>query len=290
LQKRLNTCSLHQWLADFIDFLRSEKGLSPHTIEGYGRDVKNFLEKFKSPFQQEEIIQHLAGLKIRGYAPASIARALISLKVFCRFLFREGLLPRDVSNTLECPKLWQLIPEILTMEEVDLLLEAPIAQNFLGARDKAILELFYASGIRVSELCGLTIYCVNDDALKVMGKGGKERVVPVGKQAMSAIDCYLCYRESFSSDTLFLTSKGKPLSRESIWRMVKYYARKAGIRKSISPHTLRHAFATHLLERGADLRIIQELLGHAHISTTDRYTHVSASHLKEAFFRCHPRK
>jgi len=277
-------------LIDFLAYLRSEKGLSTHSIDAYRRDIEGFLKHFSLPIQQDKIIQHLSILKNQGYASSSMARALIAIKVFCRFLYREGVLEKDVSQTIESPKLWQLIPEVLTIEEVELLLSLPCVATYEGARDKAILEVLYASGLRVSELCSLTLYSVDDEAVKVLGKGGKERVVPIGKKALIAVDYYLCLREQFSVDKLFLTNKGKPINRSAVWRMVKHYAKKAGICKSISPHTLRHSFATHLLEMGADLRIIQEMLGHANIATTDRYTHVSPAHLQESFAKFHPRK
>ena len=276
-------------LIDFIAYLRSEKGLSPHSVEAYGRDVHAFLEGFAFPFDQRQIIQHLASLHAKGLASASIARALIALKVFCRFLYREKILDQDIGLGLDSPKLWQLIPEVLTCQEVDSLLTSADTTTYIGARDQAVLETLYATGIRVSELCSLTIYAVDDTAIKVMGKGGKERVVPIGAPALKAVDRYLGLREHFESPTLFLTEKGKPLDRIAIWRMVKRRAHLAGIIKSISPHTLRHSFATHLLENGADLRIIQDMLGHASIATTDRYTHVSASHLQQAFTQFHPR-
>lgn len=280
---------MHTLLSDFIVYLRSEKGLAQNSIEAYGRDIGGFLEKFSSPFHQDQLIQHLSFLKAQGYASTSVARMLISLKVFFRFLYREKIIERDISQSMESPKLWQLIPEVLTLEEVERLLNAPSTQTYLGARDRAILEVLYASGLRVSELCGLTLYCVGDDALRVLGKGGKERVVPVGKKALNALDHYLCFRDQFSSERLFLSQKGKPLDRVAIWRMVKHYAKQGGIQKPISPHTLRHSFATHLLENGADLRVIQEMLGHASIATTDRYTHVTASRLHSSFSQFHPR-
>lgn len=274
---------------DFIAYLRSEKGLSPHSIEAYGRDVQAFLEAFAPPFHQDQLIAHLAVLHAKGMASASIARALIALKVFCRFLYREKILVQDIGLGLDSPTLWQLIPEVLTCEEIDRLLSKADTTIYTGARDQAVLEVLYATGIRVSELCSLTIYAVDDTAIKVMGKGGKERVVPIGAPALRAVDRYLSMRECFESSILFLTEKGKPIDRIAIWRMVKRYAQLAGIVKPISPHTLRHSFATHLLENGADLRIIQDMLGHASIGTTDRYTHVSASHLQQAFVQFHPR-
>jgi len=275
---------------DFLSYLRSEKGLSPHTIEAYGRDVKFFLISFPLPIKQEDIIQHLAYLKKQAFASSTVVRALMSIKVFCRFLRREGVLEQDVAQAIESPRLWQLVPDILTIEEMELLLNIPDSETYAGTCDRAILEVLYASGLRVSELCALTIYSIDDEAVKVLGKGGKERVVPIGKKALTAVDRYLCFREHLPNEKLFLTQKGRPIDRVSIWKMVKNYAKKAGIAKDISPHTLRHSFATHLLEMGADLRIIQEMLGHSSIATTDRYTHVNAFRLQEAFEKFHPRK
>ena len=281
---------MDETLDDFLSYLCSEKGLSPNTIEAYGRDVKNFLTTFSAPITQEKIIHHLSNLKKKSYASASIARALMSLKVFCRFLRREGILEQDAAQAIESPRLWQCIPDILTIEEAASLLEAPDTKSYKGVRDRAVLEVLYASGLRVSELCSLTLYSISDEAVKVMGKGGKERLVPIGQKALAAVDRYLCYRLPFTHERLFLTEKGKALDRGAVWKMVKEYARKAEITKCISPHTLRHSFATHLLEMGADLRLIQDMLGHASIATTDRYTHVSALRLQEAFEKFHPRK
>lgn len=277
-------------LADFITYLRSEKGLALASIEAYERDIRSFLQNNASPFTQSQIIQHLSSLKRKGYASASIARSLFALKVFFRFLYRERVIESDPSHALDSPKLWQLIPAVLTIEEVERLLAAPDTHDFMGVRDRAVLEVLYASGLRVSELCSLTVYMVDDACIRVLGKGGKERLVPLGKKALSAVDSYLNYRDHLTSEFLFLTLKDKPLDRIAVWKLVKTYAKKAEITKSISPHTLRHSFATHLLEMGADLRIIQEMLGHASIATTDKYTHVSTSHLQDSFSKFHPRK
>lgn len=277
---------------EFVTYLRSEKGLSENTLEAYSRDVKAFLG-FSQKFESESILSFLALLKNKGYASATLARMLISLKVFFRFLYREKLIPEDVSLLIETPKLWQLLPEVLTQTEVTSLLSAPEKQTHLGSRDRAILEILYASGLRVSELCNLTIYDVDDTFVKVKGKGGKERLVPVGKKAIEAVDHYLVhFRSLFESDKqtiLFLNSKGNPIDRIEVWRRVKFYAQKAKIGKNISPHTLRHSFATHLLNHGADLRVIQEMLGHSNIGTTDRYTHLNVSRLHDSFRKFHHR-
>lgn len=279
---------------DFIAYLKAEKGLSPHSIEAYGRDVSVFLEKRKQEgYHIDEVITHLGEMKSQNYASSSIARTLISIKIFFRFLYREKITKTNLSQMLETPKLWQLIPEVLTQGEIERLLSVPDPSIFQGARDRAILEVLYASGLRVSELCALTLYDIDEASLHVLGKGGKERVVPIGKKALEAVDHYLLsFRDQFDSEhnkILFLTRRGKPIDRVAVWRSVKAYAKKAEISKEISPHTLRHSFATHLLDHGADLRVIQEMLGHASIASTDRYTHISQSRLQEAFAKFHPR-
>lgn len=281
---------------DFLDCLRTEKGLSPHTIEAYGRDIGMFRQFL---FQKEwekigpaDIFSYLSHLKEKGQATSSIARALIALKVFFRFLKKEGRVLTDLGAYFETPKIWQLIPSVMSMEEVDLLLAQPKPVDFQGARDKALLELLYATGIRVSELCQIKIQDLSDAFVKVKGKGKKERVVPVGKKAIEAIDFYLIeYRGKSEGENpyLFLSIRGKKIDRITVWRQVKAYAKAAGIQKEISPHTLRHSFATHLLENGADLRLIQDMLGHEDINTTDRYTHVTSHRLKAAFDSFHPR-
>jgi integrase/recombinase XerD len=284
-------------LEDFIDYIRIEKGLSPNTVEAYRRDLSSFLHflngenSFRAEdFKEERILSFLSEKKNKGYADSSLCRLLVSLKVFFRFLKKEGILEKDVGKYFEMPKVWQLIPEVLTFSEVERLLGSPDPSNWLGARDKAILELLYATGIRVSELCNLKICDVDDCFVKVLGKGKKERVVPVGGPSLEAIDHYLIhFRKEAGSDFLFLSRNQNPLDRISVYQRVRYYAKKSGIEKNISPHTLRHSFATHLLENGADLRLIQEMLGHEEIATTDRYTHISSYQMRQAFELFHPR-
>ncbi len=288
---------MQQTIEDFLLYIASEKGLSGNTVEAYGRDVRDFSEYLQvesfAQVTQEHCIQYLSHIQEKGFATSSVCRRLIAIKVLFHFLKREKLVESNVLLYLDCPKLWQLIPEVLSLQEVEALLATPSVDSYNGSRDKAILETIYASGLRVSELCSLSIYDVHDKVVKVMGKGRKERLVPIGEQAIAAIDHYLIhYRSQFESEenlTLFLTKKGKPLGRGAVWKMIKRYAAEAGITKNISPHTLRHSFATHLLDNGADLRVIQEMLGHANISSTDRYTHVSRSHLQAAFEACHQR-
>jgi integrase/recombinase XerD len=274
---------VQHYISDFLLYLGSEKGLSPHTIEAYRRDVTSFCR------QNGEVLDFLRRLKEEEYATSSICRALVAVKMFFRFLKKEGLVDNDPTLYLDSPKLWQLIPEVLTTVEVTRLLAMPDVTEEVGTRDKAILQVIYASGLRVSELCGLNITDVDDTFVRVRGKGNKERIVPIAKSAIEAVDDYLHRFRQDGEGPLFVSSKGKRIDRITVWARVKFYGKKAGIAKEISPHTLRHSFATHLLENGADLRVIQEMLGHANIGTTDRYTHVSQKHLHDAFAKFHPR-
>lgn len=287
-------------IEDFLAYISSEKGLSQNTIEAYGRDTKGFCsfleEQGISSFAAVEVshfVSFLSKLKNDGYASASLCRILIATKVLFRFLAREKIIPGNVSLFIQTPKLWQLIPEVLSYEEVEVLLSQPNPSTAIGSRDKAILEVLYASGLRVSEVCSLDIYSVDDTFVRVTGKGSKERLVPIGQHAIQAIDDYLqhyrCFTDSQTQLALFVSRSGQRIDRIFVWRMINQYAKQGNIQKNISPHTLRHSFATHLLDNGADLRVIQEMLGHASISSTDRYTHVSRSRLQEAFQACHPR-
>lgn len=290
---------MQEEIEDFVIYLASEKGLAQNTLEAYRRDGENFLFFLESypishwkQVEQQHLIDFLAWKKKNAFAPASISRALIALKVFFCFLKREQLVEQNVTLLLETPKIWQLIPEVLSLQEMNTLLKQPDVENLEGARDRAILEVLYATGIRVSELCQLKIQDVDDAFVRIKGKGGKERVLPIGKPAVQAIDYYFNFREKQTSqreEALFIGKNKKPLTRLLVWQMVKKYAQQANIKKTIFPHTFRHSFATHLLDNGADLRVIQELLGHANISSTDRYTHVSQKHLHEAFKKFHPR-
>lgn len=282
---------MDEQLNDFLSYIASEKGLSRNTIESYRRDIIHFisfLEEQKistlDAIQEMHIVRFLATLHDKHQASSSISRALIAIKVFCRFLKREGLIKHNAALYLDTPKIWQLIPEVMTTHEVELLLKQPDPSTSLGARDQAILELLYASGMRVSELCSLSIHAADETFVRVKGKGSKERLVPIGKKAVQAIDHYLVnFRDGDRNESLFVSQKGGRIDRIDVWKMIKKYAKKAGITKNISPHTMRHSFATHLLDNGADLRVIQEMLGHASISSTDRYTHISRSHLQKAF-------
>jgi len=287
-------------LAEFTAYISSEKGLSPLTVEAYSRDIAAFIA-FLSRFAIDDfvsitsdlIVAFLAHMQATGYSSATICRHLIAIKVLFRFLTGEQIVTKNPSSHLESPKLWQLLPEILTAEEIKALLAQPSMSSESGVRDRAILEVLYGAGLRVSEACLLTIYDVTDEFLRTMGKGSQERLVPIGRYALAAIDRYLSlYRCRYDSEkllTLFLSTRGRPINRVAVWKMVKGYAKKASITKNVSPHSMRHSFATHLLENGADLRVIQELLGHATIASTDRYTQVNRRQLQRSFTAFHPR-
>lgn len=286
---------------DFLSYIASEKGLTKNSIEAYSRDTANFLHFCEtqdileaSQIQENHIVSYLGFLKAKGYASSSMHRALMAIKVYFKFLKREGILKVNPTQHIATPKLWQLIPEVLSIEEIEALLDQPDLETLEGTRDRAILEVLYGSGLRVSELCGLMINSVQEGTVRVFGKGRKERIVPIGTKALEAIDDYLArFRDATADEKhqhLFVNNKGRPISRMFVWKMIKDYAKDAGITKNISPHTMRHSFATHLVDHGAELRVIQEMLGHASISSTDRYTHISKSHLHEAFTAFHPRR
>jgi integrase/recombinase XerD len=289
---------MQQLVEDFLFYLGSERGLAQNTLLAYRRDLNLFSTHLHKKgvlsweaTSEEAVIAFLAFLKQEEYATSSICRALVAVKMLFRFLKREKLISKDVTLHLDSPKMWQLIPEVLTIAEVDALLASPDPSHLDGARDRAILQMIYASGLRVSEVCGLNLHDVDDQIVRVKGKGGKERVVPVARSAIDAIDHYLTHfrQQSDGQEALFIGTRGKRIDRTAVWKQVKLYAKAAGITKEISPHTLRHSFATHLLENGADLRVIQEMLGHSNIATTDRYTHISQRHLTDAFEAFHPR-
>lgn len=293
------TSLLFSQVDEFLSYLGAEKGLSLNTLEAYSRDTSKFAQELEDlgwtsfvGVQREQIVQFLARLQDQGYASASVCRALMAVKTLFRFLKRENFIPTNEALLLESPRLWQLIPEVLTGEEITRLFAAPNRNTAIGARDYAILELLYGSGLRVSELCGLTVHDITDSFVRVMGKGRKERIVPVGRRAIDAVDAYLSGFRKDEKDKkhppLFVSRQGKPIDRIAIWRAIKNYACQVGITKNISPHTLRHSFATHLLDNGADLRVIQEMLGHADIGSTERYTHISKSRLQDAFKAFHP--
>ena len=287
-------------IAQAMSFLHLERALSPNTVTAYRRDLVQFSKTVSSKkpvsVTRSDILDYLMHLKDERLNPSSISRKLVAIKVFYRFLISQGLLQADPAGVIESPRLWKSLPEVLSKEEVMKLLKAPATRNGKGIRDRAILELLYATGLRVSEAGTLKLTDLNSEArfLRCVGKGGRERVVPVGKYALEWIDRYLTQvraglKPKPEVKQIFLNRFGKPLSRQSIWAILKYCARQARIKKPITPHTLRHSFATHLLEAGADLRVVQELLGHANIATTQIYTHVDRARLKAIHAKFHPR-
>lgn len=287
----------------FLDHLAVERGLSANTRSAYRSDLAKFLTFLRlrhiehlSGAERHHITEYLLAQRKQGLSPRSLSRQLAALRMFFRFLNREKLLPADVTQTVDSPKLWRTLPLTLTYEEVDRLLAAPDAAKNLGLRDRAILEFMYATGLRVSEVAKIKINDVNLDAgfLRTVGKGNKERIVPLGRQSIDWIHRYLAevrpaLSKSKNAGELFVSARGKGLSRKTIWLLIKKYSRKAGISKNIKPHTLRHSFATHLLDNGGDLRVIQEMLGHADIATTQIYTHIDQGRLKQTHYRYHPR-
>jgi integrase/recombinase XerD len=284
-------------------YLTVIKGLSKNTVESYQRDVlklAGFIEKKEIASIDQVGYKHIADfstyLKEQGLRARSIARALISIRQFFRFLLIEKLINQDPTFLIRTPKIKRTLPEVLSVEDVDRLLSAPDEASLEGLRDKAMLEILYATGIRVSELVGLGLNDVNFELgyLVAYGKGSKERIVPIGEKAKSKLREYLDIArpkllKSRTSVHLFVTRLGKRMTRQGFWKIIKSYARKSGIMKKISPHTLRHSFATHLLERGADLRAIQLMLGHSDIATTQIYTHIERGRLKDSHKKHHPR-
>lgn len=294
---------MREWIKEFLNYLSVERGLSKNTILSYGDDLRKFADYLESKGKKDlnavkrrDITDFMWLRKDRGLSSNSISRSLVAIKVFYKFLVRERLLKIDIAGILESPKLIRHIPEVLTVAEVDDLMNAPKGRDWMALRDKTALEVMYATGMRVSEVVELMINNVNLDVgfLKCVGKGGKERIVPLGKTAGDFIKRYLeksrpRIANRSSDNHLFLSRLGRKLSRQSFWKMIKKYTRIAGIKKEIKPHTLRHSFATHLLERGADLRSVQEMLGHANISTTQLYTHINRERLKGIHKKFHPR-
>jgi integrase/recombinase XerD len=290
-------------LEQFQDYLTFERGLSERTIAAYTRDLKRwmaFVEARAVRSPEAVTAVHLRdwvmSLKKDGLAPTSIRRAQSALRTYFAFLLSEGAVAVDPTDRLESPKVGRRLPDFLTRREVERLLDAPDPDHALYWRDKAILELLYASGLRVSELVELPLSGLDRDEgfVTVFGKGSKERLVPVGAPALRTIGRYLgevrpALVRGPLSERIFLNARGRPLTRMAVWTLVKRSARRAGIVKEVSPHTLRHTFATHLLEGGADLAAVQQLLGHADISTTQIYTHVDREYLREVHRKYHPR-
>lgn len=287
----------------FLDSLAIEKGLSKNTLMAYKQDLERYIRfldkrKIKSldGVTRQEITHFLLAEKDRGLEPASIARLLVAIRMLHRFLAEENKIKENITDALESPKLWKHLPNFLTVAEVEKILASPNTRKPAGVRDQAVLELMYATGLRVSEASSLKFSQVdlNGATLRVTGKGSKERMVPMGQKAIASVRRYLDKVRSedkapAASEPLFVNRQGKALSRQAIWGLLKKYAKKEGVRKIVYPHILRHSFATHLLEGGADLRVVQELLGHSDIVTTQIYTHVDKSRLKGIHKKFHPR-
>ncbi len=290
-------------IGEFINYLSVERGLAKNTLLAYTKDLEKYTvflssTKIQSPDQvkREHVTNFMMKLKKDGMSSTSICRHLAAVKMFHRFMVRESFSKEDPTTLIDTPKLFKRVPEVLTQKEIESILEAAQKVKSKDQRDYVIIELFYASGMRVSELVDLKVTSVNFDVgfVRAMGKGSKERIIPIGKKALQALIFY-CEKirpsllKKTSTDILFLSRLGKRLSRQSVWSVIKNYARLAGIKKNIKPHTLRHTFATHLLEHGADLRSVQEMLGHSDISTTQIYTHVDRERLKSVHKEFHPR-
>lgn len=294
---------LDHYIDSFIKYLAVERGLADNTMESYYRDLK-YWEKFLKQNQitnlaevdEHLIILYLMNLKQEGKAVTTVSRHLASIKTFYKFLLGENIVASNPTSNLETPKTGMRLPQVMTEDEVERLLQQPNLNTPMGIRDKAMLELLYATGLRVSELVSLDIDQVNLDVgyLRCMGKGSKERIVPIGSVATEYLKLYLQKSRTRlakrnSLNALFLNHLGTRLTRQGFWKILKKYVQEAGIKTNVTPHTLRHSFATHLLEHGADLRAVQEMLGHADISTTQIYTHVTQTRLKQVYNETHPR-
>ncbi len=289
-------------IRSFLNYLRVEKGLADNTLYAYQRDMMKFAEfaaKQKVSLGQVErahVVDFLHSLYLKKLDGRSVARHLVTIRQFFRFCFAEGLLQEDPAANVQSPKFRQSLPEFLSLAEVDRLLAQPDASSTLGLRDKAMIELLYSTGLRVSELCGLKTQDIQMDlgCLRCIGKGNKERLVPVGKRALQVVQEYITKSRmqilgKRSSSFLFPSRTGSAINRFVFWKILGTYGRRAELRKALTPHMLRHSFATHLLDRGADLRSVQMMLGHADIATTQIYTHVVEERLKQVYKAHHPR-
>ncbi|NLY54673.1 MAG: site-specific tyrosine recombinase XerD [Firmicutes bacterium] len=295
---------MEQLVEEYLTYLNVERGLAVNTLEAYGRDLRSYVRFLKehkvTSFLQTDrdtvraYLEHLHNL---GRAASTISRNLAALKSFYQFLVSESLMKEDPTIHLESPKVLKRLPRVLNLSEVEALLNQPSLEDAFSLRDKAMLEVIYATGIRVSELVALNLSDVNLEAgyLRCVGKGNKERIVPLGSVAVKYVEMYLdlgrpeLTKNNSSEVALFVNHHGRRLSRQGFWKVVKRYAKEANIDENITPHTLRHSFATHLLENGADLRSVQEMLGHADISTTQIYTQVTRNRLQEVYKKSHPR-
>lgn len=290
-------------LDHFISYLRAERNLAPKTVDAYALDLRDWLEELArrglevEAATREDVLEHLAWLGTKKkLSPRSRARHLAALRGFHRFLEDEKLAPADPTSDLDTPRHAKKLPVFLNVDEVERLLNVPTEKTLAGLRDRAMLEVLYATGLRVSELVSLGINDVNlvDGYVLAFGKGRKERLVPLGKQAIARVQAYLAgpraaLLKGKVAKALFVTNRGRGFSRMGFWKLLRRYAIAAGITKDISPHKLRHSFATHLVDRGADLRAVQAMLGHADLATTQIYTHVTTDRLKRVYSAAHPR-
>jgi len=287
----------------YLTHLRVERQLAQNTLEAYGHDLRCFAEHLSAKgvgdigaVDQRHVLGFLVGLHEGSLTSRSVTRYLVAIRGLFAFLIRDRVIDKDPTAQVEFPARWKKLPHFLTMEQVDALLASPDRRTVLGQRDHAILHLFYASGLRISEMSALTTDRINlqQGYVMPMGKGSKERVVPMGGQAIEALTEYLGDARTKLAgkricDRLFLSRRGTGITRQRLWEIIKECARHAGIKINVTPHMLRHSFATHLIERGADLRIVQAMLGHADVSTTQIYTHVSRAHVQELYRKFHPR-
>lgn len=298
--KRRESQIMKKQVEAFLNFLATEKGASEHTTKNYGIDLREFMKFITEKELQEltylDIRSFLAFLKTREYSKSSISRKLACLRSFFKFLVRENILTQNPAAGIATPKKEKRLPSFMNPDEITKLLDAPAKNSWEEKRDKAILEMLYSSGLRVSELAGLN----HDDLdffgglVRVRGKGKKERIVPVGQAALNSLRAYWDMKAPRENPNaikkpLFVSRIGSRLTDRSVRRMILKYVKRTGLGKEISPHTFRHSFATHMLDRGADLRSVQELLGHANLSTTQIYTHVTTQRLKDAYVAAHPR-
>lgn len=290
-------------IRDFLNYLLVEKGVAENTLKAYENDLKSYAEYLKNrgfsdigELKRLDIVDYLSKLRELNYSAASTSRKLAAIKSFHKFLLREGFSKELPTAELRSPKLSKRLPGVLSVSQVEKILAQPSGQEPAALRDKAILELMYASGMRISELVGLDLDDVDSEigSVRCMGKGSKERFVPVGSYAVAAVVYYVGkgrpkLAQKRRPTALFLNARGQRLTRQGCWKIFKQYVAKTGIKKKVSPHSLRHSFATHMLEAGADLRAIQEMLGHAFISTTQVYTKLTRQDLKEIYMETHPR-
>jgi integrase/recombinase XerD len=296
-------CRVHAGVDDYIRHLAVERGLALNTLEAYSRDLNRYVAFFEErgvrkldEIRSSDVIGFLEDLRARGLVSNSVNRVLAAVRGFNKYLLGRSIIAENPVAQIELGRVWMRLPDTLTQEEMARLLDMPGTGSDLGVRDRSMLELLYATGMRVSELAGLAVSSINWDVgyCIVAGKGGKERIVPMGRSARECLERYLervrpKLLRGRAENAVFLNRSGKGLTRQGIWKIVQRYARIAGLEKTIYPHTFRHSFATHLLEGGADLRSVQIMLGHADISTTQIYTHVTREHLKSVHRTYHPR-